>query len=78
MGLHALREEGGGERKRKNKRWRKQDGKRGLLCSLYKLDTGTSGTSQSKACFEETSVLASFSPSFSPSLDIQSHSLCHH
>lgn len=48
------------------------------LLTLYKLDSGTSGTSQRKASFEETSVLASLTLSSSPSLGIQSPSVCHH
>lgn len=46
--------------------------------TLYKLDSETSGTSQQKASFEETSVLASLTLSSSPSLGIQSPSVCHH
>lgn len=48
------------------------------LLFLYKLDSSTSGTSQQKASFEETSLLASLIPSSSHSLGIQSPSVCHH
>lgn len=48
------------------------------LLALYKLDGETSGTSQRKGCFEETPVLAFLTLSFSPSLVIQSYSVCHH
>lgn len=57
-----------------------KEGERGLvaLLTLYKLDSRTSGTSQQKAYFEETSLLASLILSSSHSRGIQSPSVCHH
>jgi len=48
------------------------------MLTLYKLDSGTSGTLQQKACFEETSVQASFTLSTFLSQDIQRPSVCRH
>ena len=59
--------------------WLKKEGEVFFaVLTLYKLDSGTSGTSQQKASFEEASVQASLALSSSLSLGIQSPSVCHY
>lgn len=48
------------------------------VLTLFKWDSGTSGTSRQKASFEEISVQASLALSSSLSLGSQSPSVCHY